>query len=59
MNLFEENEEVTLKIVLKQLKNYWDDVDTNIIFQAIPTVLFNLQKGFSEVYCKYFYLLLL
>lgn len=55
MNLFEENEEVTLKIVLKQLKNYWDDIDENVIFEAIPKVLINMEKGFSDIYCKYFY----
>lgn len=55
MNLFEENTDVIKKIVLRQLNNYWEDIDENVIVSAIPDTLNDISDCFKNMPNKRFY----
>lgn len=55
MNLLNENHEQIKKIVIKQLNNYWIDLDESVIEAALPNALDAIDKGFAKLPNKKFY----
>ncbi len=50
-----DNIEDTLKLLLKQLGNYWEDIDSEVIKAALPAALKDVSEGFSGTMNRRFF----